>query len=109
MPQAVKQKINRIDITIKNIESQIKYHEDAIKELDKNDPNYKNDLEYHTEKLRELREELKNLKNDNRNFALKAFKEVLEATGNFIVERVNDYAHIEVEPVLLRKHFKKSL
>jgi probable phosphoglycerate mutase len=32
-----------------------------------------------------------------------------EETGNFIVERVNDYAHIEVEPVLLRKHFKKSL
>lgn len=32
-----------------------------------------------------------------------------EETGNFIVERVNDYAHIEVEPMLLRKHFKKSL
>ena len=32
-----------------------------------------------------------------------------EETGNFIVERVNDYAHIEVEPELLRKYFKKSL
>lgn len=32
-----------------------------------------------------------------------------EKTGNFIVERVNDYAHIEVEPELLRKHFKRSL
>ena len=32
-----------------------------------------------------------------------------EATGNFIVERVNDYAHIEVEPKLLRKYFNKSL
>lgn len=32
-----------------------------------------------------------------------------EKTGNFIVERVNDYAHIEVEPDLLRKHFKRSL
>ncbi|MBQ5917836.1 MAG: histidine phosphatase family protein, partial [Lachnospiraceae bacterium] len=32
-----------------------------------------------------------------------------EETGNFIVERVNDYAHIEAEPDLLRKHFKRSL
>ena len=32
-----------------------------------------------------------------------------EKTGNFIVERVNDYAHIEVETELLRKHFKRSL
>ncbi len=32
-----------------------------------------------------------------------------EEAGNFIVERVNDYAHIEVEPELLRKYFKKSL
>ena len=32
-----------------------------------------------------------------------------EKTGNFIVERVNDYAHIEVEPELLRKYFKRSL
>ena len=32
-----------------------------------------------------------------------------EETGNFIVERINDYAHIEVEPELLRKYFKKSL
>ena len=32
-----------------------------------------------------------------------------EETGNFIVERINDYAHIEAEPALLRKHFKKSL
>ena len=30
-------------------------------------------------------------------------------TGNFIVERVNDYAHIEAEPDLLRKNFKRSL
>lgn len=30
-------------------------------------------------------------------------------TGNFIVERVNDYAHIEVEPELMRKYFKRSL
>lgn len=29
--------------------------------------------------------------------------------GNFIVERVNDYAHIEVEPQLMRKNFKRSL
>ncbi|MBQ9700496.1 MAG: histidine phosphatase family protein [Lachnospiraceae bacterium] len=27
----------------------------------------------------------------------------------FIVERVNDYAHIEVEPMLMRKYFKRSL
>lgn len=32
-----------------------------------------------------------------------------EKTGNYIVERINDYAHIEVEPELLRKHFKRSL
>lgn len=32
-----------------------------------------------------------------------------EDTGNFIVERVNDYAHIEAEPELLRKYFKRSL
>ena len=32
-----------------------------------------------------------------------------EKTDNYIVERVNDYAHIEVEPELLRKHFKRSL
>ena len=32
-----------------------------------------------------------------------------EDTGNFIVERVNDYAHIEAEPELLRKNFKRSL
>jgi len=33
-----------------------------------------------------------------------------EAEHNkFIVERVNDYAHIEVEPMLLRKHFKRSM
>lgn len=30
-------------------------------------------------------------------------------TDNFIVERVNDYAHIEKEPKLLRKYFKRSL
>lgn len=32
-----------------------------------------------------------------------------EKYDKFIVERVNDYAHIEVEPTLLRKHFKRSL
>lgn len=32
-----------------------------------------------------------------------------EKYDKFIVERVNDYAHIEVEPELLRKNFKKSL
>ena len=32
-----------------------------------------------------------------------------DAIGNFIVERVNDYAHIEVEPELMRKYFKRSL
>ena len=32
-----------------------------------------------------------------------------EDTRNFIVERVNDYAHIEAEPDLLRKNFKRSL
>lgn len=32
-----------------------------------------------------------------------------EKYDKFIVERVNDYAHIEVEPMLLRKHFKRSL
>lgn len=32
-----------------------------------------------------------------------------DKTGNFIVERVNDYAHIEVEPQLMRKYFKRSL
>ena len=32
-----------------------------------------------------------------------------DETGNFIVERVNDYAHIEAEPELLRKYFKRSL
>ncbi len=32
-----------------------------------------------------------------------------EKYGKFIVERVNDYAHIEVEPELMRKYFKKSL
>ena len=32
-----------------------------------------------------------------------------EKYDKFIVERVNDYAHIEVEPMLLRKHFKGSL
>lgn len=31
------------------------------------------------------------------------------STDNFIVERVNDYAHIEKEPKLLRKYFKRSL
>lgn len=32
-----------------------------------------------------------------------------DKTGNYIVERVNDYAHIEVEPELMRKYFKRSL
>ena len=32
-----------------------------------------------------------------------------EKYGKFIVERVNDYAHIEAEPELLRKYFKRSL
>lgn len=32
-----------------------------------------------------------------------------EKYDKFIVERVNDYAHIEVEPTLLRKFFKRSL
>lgn len=32
-----------------------------------------------------------------------------EKYDKFIVERVNDYAHIEVEPMLLRKHFRRSL
>ena len=32
-----------------------------------------------------------------------------EKYDKFIVERVNDYAHIEVEPTLLRKYFKRSL
>ena len=32
-----------------------------------------------------------------------------EKTGQFIVERVNDYSHIENEPELLRSNFKKSL
>ncbi len=32
-----------------------------------------------------------------------------EKYDKFIVERVNDYAHIEVEPMLLRKYFKRSL
>lgn len=32
-----------------------------------------------------------------------------EKIGKFIVERVNDYGHIEVEPTLLRRYFKKSL
>lgn len=31
------------------------------------------------------------------------------STDNFIVERVNDYAHIEKEPKLLRKYFKRSV
>lgn len=30
-------------------------------------------------------------------------------TDNYIVERVNDYAHIEAEPKLMRKYFKRSL
>lgn len=32
-----------------------------------------------------------------------------EATGNFILERLNDFAHIEAEPMLLRKYFNRSL
>lgn len=32
-----------------------------------------------------------------------------EKYDKFIVERVNDYAHIEVEPMLLRKYFRRSL
>ncbi len=32
-----------------------------------------------------------------------------EKIDKFIVERVNDYAHIEAEPTLLRKYFKRSL
>lgn len=32
-----------------------------------------------------------------------------EATENFILERLNDFAHIEAEPMLLRKYFKRSL
>lgn len=32
-----------------------------------------------------------------------------EKYDKFIIERVNDYAHIESEPELLRKHFKRSL
>ena len=32
-----------------------------------------------------------------------------EKYDKFIVERVNDYAHIEEEPILLRKNFKRSL
>lgn len=31
------------------------------------------------------------------------------STENFILERLNDFAHIEVEPMLLRKYFKRSL
>ena len=32
-----------------------------------------------------------------------------EVTGNFILERLNDFAHIEAEPMLLRKYFNRSL
>lgn len=32
----------------------------------------------------------------------------LEDSGRFYIERVNDYAHIEQEPTLLRKYFKKG-
>lgn len=32
-----------------------------------------------------------------------------ETTENFILERLNDFAHIEAEPKLLRKYFNRSL
>lgn len=84
----------------KYYQNEIKYHEESIKSLDREDPEYQTKLNYHTEKLHEARELYEKFNNENRNFGLTSFKEGLKSIGEFIKDIGDKAADLILHKIL---------